>query len=59
MIRRGAVREYVNGSLWVWPGISALAALLVGFVVSQIDVTPGSPLAPWRSRAPRTTPGRC
>jgi len=46
MVNRGAVREYVNGSLWVWPGISAVAALLVGFTVSQIDVTPGSPLAP-------------
>ena len=43
---RGAVREYVNGSLWVWPGISAVAALLVGFTVSEIDVAPGSPLAP-------------
>ena len=59
MIKPGAVREYVNGSLWVWPGISALAALLAGFVVSQIDVGPGSPLAPWRSKAPRTTPAPC
>jgi len=46
MVNRGAVREYVNGSLWVWPGISAVAALLVGFTVSEIDVAPGSPLAP-------------
>ena len=46
MTRRGAVREYVNGSLWVWPGVSAVVALLVGFVVSGIDVGPGSPLAP-------------
>ncbi|HEY5879974.1 MAG TPA: DUF2254 domain-containing protein [Nakamurella sp.] len=46
MVNRGAVREYVNGSLWVWPGISAVAALLVGFAVSVIDVAPGSPLAP-------------
>ena len=45
MIKPGAVREYVNGSLWVWPGISAVAAMLAGFVVSQIDVGPGSPLA--------------
>src|SRR6476659_9493532 len=46
MVNRGAVREYVNGSLWVWPGIAAVTALLVGFAVSQIDVRPGSPLAP-------------
>src|SRR6476659_3223901 len=46
MVNRGAVREYVNGSLWVWPGVSAVAALLVGLVVSNIDVAPGSPLSP-------------
>ena len=46
MSNRGAVREYVNGSLWVWPGVSAVAALLVGLVVSNIDVAPGSPLSP-------------
>jgi uncharacterized membrane protein len=46
MIRRGAVREYATGSLWVLPGASGLLALLVGFAVSQIDVSPGSPLAP-------------
>ena len=46
MIRRAAVREYATGSLWVLPGASALVALLVGFAVSHIDVSPGSPLAP-------------
>ena len=46
MIRRAAVREYATGSLWVFPGASALVALLVGFAVSHIDVSPGSPLAP-------------
>src|SRR6476619_6428068 len=46
MTSRGAVREYVNGSLWVWPGISAAGALLVGFAVSQINVDEGSPFAP-------------
>jgi uncharacterized membrane protein len=45
MANRGAVREYVHGSLWVWPGVSAVAALLVGFAVSRIDVGPGSPLS--------------
>src|SRR4051794_17749562 len=46
MSHRGAIREYVNGSLWVWPGLSALAALVVGYAVSMIDVSPGSPFAP-------------
>ncbi len=46
MIRREAAREYATGSLWVLPGVSAVAALLVGFVVSYINVGPGSPLAP-------------
>ena len=45
MAHRGAVREYVNGSLWVWPGISAVAALLAGLAVSRIDLDPSSPLA--------------
>src|SRR6476661_6582303 len=45
MINREAVREYTTGSLWVWPGVSALAALLVGFAVSRINVGPGSPLS--------------
>jgi uncharacterized membrane protein len=46
MTSRGAVREYVRGSLWVWPGISAVAALLVGFAVSQINVAEGTLLSP-------------
>jgi uncharacterized membrane protein len=46
MTSRGAVREYVRGSLWVWPGISAVAALLVGFAVSLINVAEGTALAP-------------
>jgi hypothetical protein len=45
MANRAAVREYVNGSLWVWPGVSAAAALLVGWMVAGIDVGPGSPLS--------------
>src|SRR6478609_10220336 len=46
MISRDAIREYVTGSLWVLPSVSGLLALLVGFVVSHIDVSPGSVLAP-------------
>jgi len=40
MIRREAVREYATGSLWVLPGVSAIAALLVGYAVSHINVSP-------------------
>jgi len=46
MINREAVREYTTGSLWVLPGASAVAALLVGFAVSHLDVGPDSVLAP-------------
>jgi uncharacterized membrane protein len=42
---RDAFREYVTGSLWVLPGISAVLALLAGFILSRIPVGPGSPLA--------------
>jgi uncharacterized membrane protein len=42
---RDALREYVTGSLWVLPGISAILAVLAGFVLSRIPIGPGSPLA--------------
>src|ERR1700712_2038203 len=42
MSRRGAIREYADGSLWVLPSISALLALLVGFGVSRINISPNS-----------------
>jgi hypothetical protein len=38
------LREYVNGALWVLPGVAGLAALAVGFAMSQVTVAPGSPL---------------
>lgn len=46
MSNRAAIREYVNGSLWVLPMGSGLLALLVGYSVSMINVSPGSWLAP-------------
>jgi uncharacterized membrane protein len=46
MSNRAAIREYVNGSLWVLPMGSGLLALLVGYSVSLINVGPGSWLAP-------------
>ena len=45
MIRRDALREYSRGSLWLLPTVSILVALLLGALLSQIDVRPGSPLA--------------
>ena len=45
MRSREAFREYATGSLWVVPGVSALLALVVGFVLSRIHIGPGSPLA--------------
>lgn len=46
MINREVLREYTTGSLWVLPGASAVAALLLGFAVARLDVEPGSVLAP-------------
>ena len=45
MRNRDAFREYVTGSLWVLPGISAVLALVAGFILSRIPIGPGSPLA--------------
>ena len=42
---RGALREYVRGSLWVLPGLSVLAALAAGAALSSVRVGPRSPLA--------------
>src|SRR6478736_2855359 len=44
-VGRDALREYVRGSLWVLPGLSVLAALAVGAVLSSVRVGPRSPLA--------------
>ena len=45
MVGRDALREYVRGSLWVLPGLSVLAALAVGAVLSSVKIGPRSPLA--------------
>src|SRR5690242_20099415 len=42
---RDALREYVRGSLWVLPTLSALAALAAGAVLSSVRAGPRSPLA--------------
>jgi uncharacterized membrane protein len=46
MLSREGLREYVGGALWVWPSVASLVALILGLAVSQIDVSPQSPLAP-------------
>ena len=38
------LKEYVNGALWVLPSAAALVALVVGFAMSQVTVSPGSVL---------------
>ena len=45
MVGRGALREYVRGSLWVLPGLSVLAALAAGAALSSVRAGPRSPLA--------------
>ncbi|MGZ4625085.1 MAG: DUF2254 domain-containing protein [Kineosporiaceae bacterium] len=45
MIRRDALREYSRGSLWFLPAIAAVAALLLGVVLSHIPVSATSRLA--------------
>src|SRR3954468_4427298 len=44
-MRRDALREYIRGSLWVLPTACALAALVLGAVLSRVKVGPNSPLA--------------
>ena len=46
MIRRETIREYAAGSLWVLPLLSAVAALIAGSVLSQVEIGPDSPLEP-------------
>ena len=46
MWSREGLREYVGGALWVWPSVASIVALIVGLAVSQIRISPQSPLAP-------------
>ncbi len=45
MIRHDALREYTRGSLWLLPTISVVVALLLGTLLSEVDVGPESLLA--------------
>ena len=40
--RRESWREYANGALWVLPTVAAVLAVVAGYVISRIDVRPGS-----------------
>lgn len=46
MIRRDALREYAGGSLWVWPAVWSLVALVAGTTLARARVSPHSILAP-------------
>ena len=46
IFRRHALRDYAAASLWVLPTAWAVVALLVGATLSQVTVSPRSPLAP-------------
>ena len=45
MIRGDVLREYTRGSLWVFPTLCVLVALVAGVLLSLVDVGPDSPLA--------------
>lgn len=44
-MRRDAAREYVRSSLWVIPTACVIGALVLGLLLSQVNVGPRSPLA--------------
>jgi uncharacterized membrane protein len=46
MFSREGLREYAGGALWVWPTVASVIALILGLTVSQIRISPQSPLAP-------------
>ncbi len=46
VLRADAVREYAAGSLWVAPAVAAIAALIAGVLLSQVQVPSHSLLAP-------------
>ena len=41
-VRRESWREYANGALWVLPTVAAVLAVVAGYVISHIDVRPGT-----------------
>ena len=55
-VRREAVWEYLRGALWVLPTIAVVVALVVGYVLSQVEVSStrwfvfqGTPAELWRA----------
>src|SRR5690242_15072212 len=45
MMRRDALTEYVRGSLWVLPTLAVVGALVLGSLLSLVDLGARSPLA--------------
>ena len=65
-VRHGALREYLNGALWVLPTISVVIVLAVGALLSTVELDRGSLLG-WLSyrgnadaarQSSRWSPGR-
>jgi uncharacterized membrane protein len=44
MLQGDALREYTRGSLWVLPTVSVAAAVIIGGLLSLVDVAPDFPL---------------
>ena len=40
-------RSEMTGSLWVWPAVASVAAVVLGAAVSKLDVSNVQPLRPW------------
>jgi hypothetical protein len=58
-LSREGFREYAGGALWVWPSLASLAALILGLAISQITISPQSPLAPLAFQGPETMREHC
>ena len=41
-VRHGALREYLNGALWVLPAISVVIVLALGALLSTVELDQGS-----------------
>jgi hypothetical protein len=58
-LSREGFREYAGGALWVWPSLASQAALILGLAISQITISPQSPLAPLAFQGPETMREHC
>jgi len=46
LTRRETLREYLSGALWALPALSVMVAVITGTVLSQLTISPSSPLYP-------------